>query len=179
MVGTLRLEAGHGAPFPPLDVFRDAGYLTFEQLASLRHRGAFSTVSLTFSTCCQLTQRLPPVYADINGSENLLRDWYQGALVCISTQASTTRRSAGIPDLIAAVLSANAEAPSFNEVFTTLKEIAEKPARVAETDGSNLPQVHALNCLRGVFRSSHLSKKAENYLAENLQLAAHSLRSEV
>ncbi|KAK0623332.1 putative death-receptor fusion protein-domain-containing protein [Immersiella caudata] len=179
MMGTLRLEAGPGVPFPPLDVFRDAGYLTFEQLASLRHRGAFSTVSLTFSTCCQLTQRLPHVYADITGSEGLLREWYQGALVCISTQASTTRRSAGIPDLISAVLSANSETPSFDEAFSTLREIAEKPARVAETDGSNLPQVHALNCLRGVFRSSYLSKKAENYLAENLQLAAHSLRSEV
>jgi len=77
MVGTLRLEAVAGVPFPPLDAFRDAGYLTFEQLASLRHRGAFSTVSLTFATCCQLTQRLPHVYADISGSENLLREWYQ------------------------------------------------------------------------------------------------------
>ncbi|KAK0646502.1 putative death-receptor fusion protein-domain-containing protein [Cercophora newfieldiana] len=179
MVGTLRLEAVPGVPFPPLDVFKDAGYLTFEQLASLRHRGAFSTVSLTFATCCQLTQRLPRVYDDITGSDNLLREWYQGALVCIVTQASTTRRSAGIPDLISAVLSANAQTPSFDEIFKTLREMAEKPARVAETDGSNLPQVHALNCLRGVFRSSLLSKKAENYLAENLQLASHSLRSEV
>jgi len=95
------------------------------------------------------------------------------------TQASTTRRSAGIPDLIAAVLSSNAQTPSFDEVFSTLKEIAEKPAHVTETDGSNLPQVHALNCLRGVFRSSLLSKKAESYLAVNLQLASYSLRSEM
>ncbi|KAK5664241.1 hypothetical protein OQA88_458 [Cercophora sp. LCS_1] len=179
MMATLRLEPSPGVPFPPLTVFRDVGYLTFEQLAALRHRGAFSTVSLTFTTCCQLTQRLQSVYADISGADNLLREWYQGALLCIETQASTTRRSAGIPSLIGAVLSANAASPSFGEVFAKLEEIGRKPALVSETDGSNLPQVHALNCIRGVFRSSLLSKKAEAYLAVNLQLASNSLKSEV
>ncbi len=100
-------------------------------------------------------------------------------MVCIETQASTTRRSAGIPSLIAAMLSANAKSPSFDEVFNALGEISKKPARVAETDGSNLPQVHALNCLRDIFRSSLLSKKAESYLAVTLQLAANCLKSEV
>lgn len=80
---------------------------------------------------------------------------------------------------MAAILTANAESPSFEEVFRDLEEIGQKPALIAETDGSNLPQVHALNCIRGVFRSSLLSKKAESYLAVNLQLAANSLKSEV
>ncbi|KAK1750774.1 thyroid adenoma-associated protein [Echria macrotheca] len=179
MIGTLRLEPAPGVPFPPLDIFKDIGFLTFEQLATLRHRGAFSTVSLTFTTCCQLTQRLERTYVSTAGSDNLLREWYQGALQCIETQASTTRRSAGIPSLIAGILSANSQSPSFGEVFAKLEEIGQKPARVTETDGSNLPQVHALNCLRGVFRSSLLSKKAESYLASNLQLASNSLKSEV
>jgi isocitrate dehydrogenase kinase/phosphatase len=64
-------------PYPPLDVFRETGYLTFEQLASLRHRGAFSTVSYTFTKCCQLTEVLKNVYTDIDESEDLLREWYQ------------------------------------------------------------------------------------------------------
>lgn len=179
MIGTLRLEPAPGVPFPPLDVVRDIGYLTFEQLATLRHRGAFSTVSLTFATCCQLTQSLERVFANVTVSSELLRDWYQGALLCIESQASTTRRSAGIPSLVTAILSANASSPSFEEVFHTLGEIAKKHARLTETDGSNLPQVHALNCLREVFRSSLLSKKAENHLAVSLQLAANSLKSEI
>lgn len=95
------------------------------------------------------------------------------------TQASTTRRSAGIPSLISAVLSANAASPSFDEVYNTLEEIGKKPVRVSETDGSNLPQVHALNCLREIFRSSLLNKKAYGYLARTLHLAATSLKSEV
>jgi hypothetical protein len=77
LVGTLRSKKAPGVPFPPLDVFRETGYLAFEQLASLRHRGAFSTVSYTFTTCCQLTQQVRSVYTDMDESENLLREWYQ------------------------------------------------------------------------------------------------------
>ncbi|KAK3375057.1 putative death-receptor fusion protein-domain-containing protein [Podospora didyma] len=179
VLGTLRLGSVPGVPFPAPDVFKDGGYLTFEQLASLRHRGAFSTVSLTFSTCCQLTRNLFNAFPDADRSDNLLRAWYKGTLDCIMTQASTTRRSAGIPSLIAAILSANAESPSFAEVFNTLGDIGKKTVRLSETDGSNLPQVHALNCLREIFRSALLSKKAENFLGETLQLAADSLKSEV
>lgn len=39
--------------------------------------------------------------------------------------------------------------------------------------------MHAFNCLRDVFRSSLLSKRAERLLPECLQLAANSLRSDV
>jgi hypothetical protein len=78
-----------GVPFPPLDVFRETGYLAFEQLASLRHRGAFSTVSYTFSTCCQLTQHLRSVYPDIDESEDLLREWYQVSSALSASDAST------------------------------------------------------------------------------------------
>ncbi|KAK3322123.1 putative death-receptor fusion protein-domain-containing protein [Apodospora peruviana] len=179
MVGTLRQTPTAGVPFPPLDFFKSSGDLAFEQLSSLRHRGAFSTVSLTFSTCCQLSQNLRNVFPDTTSSDDLLREWYQGTVDCIMTQASTTRRSAGIPALIAAVLAANAESPSFGEVFSTLEEIAKKEVTMSETDGSNLPQVHALNSLREIFRSSLLSKKAESYLAATLLLAANSLKSEV
>jgi len=77
MIGSLRLEPAPGVPFPPLDIFRETGSLTFEQLASLRHRGAFSTVSLTFTSCCQLTQRLKNVYPCVSGSDSLLREWYR------------------------------------------------------------------------------------------------------
>lgn len=95
------------------------------------------------------------------------------------TQASTTRRSAGIPSLIAAVLTANATSPSFDEVYGALETIGKKTVTMSETDGSNLPQVHALNSLRDIFRSSVLSRRAEGYLGRTLHLAATSLKSEV
>jgi hypothetical protein len=81
--------------------------------------------------------------------------------------------------LIVGILSSNADGPSFEDVVHKLKEIAMIPARNSETDGSNLPQVHALNSLKDIFKLSFLSQKAEPYLAECLELAADSLKSEV
>jgi hypothetical protein len=43
-------------PLLPFKLFEQIGDLTFHQLSSLRHRGAFSTVSLTFTICCSITQ---------------------------------------------------------------------------------------------------------------------------
>ncbi|RYP79117.1 hypothetical protein DL771_000095 [Monosporascus sp. 5C6A] len=160
----------------PRDSFERIGRLTFEELSNLRHRGAFTTVTQTFASCCQLVKYFP---APTTEQASLLDEWYQGALSCIYTQASTTRRSAGIPALIVGILSANADYPSFDTIMRQLRGIAERPARIAETDGSNLPQVHALNCLKDVFKSSALSKRAEAYLTDCLQLAANSLKSEV
>lgn len=177
VVGNLRLGNGAGCLLPSSEVFTAAGNLAFSQLSTLRHRGAFSSVSLTFTCCCQNVHH--PAIASPDGEKTLLEVWYEGTLSCINTQRSTTRRSAGIPSLMTGILASNADRPSFSEVMGTLQEIAATPARVSETDGSNLPQVHAFNCIKEVFKSSLLSKNAEAYLAECLQLATGSLKSEV
>ena len=77
------------------------------------------------------------------------------------------------------ILSSNADHPSFDTVMRQLREISERPARISETDGSKLPQVHALNCLKDIFKSSSFSKRVDEYLTDCLQLAANSLKSEV
>jgi hypothetical protein len=100
----------------------------------------------------------------------------------IYAQVSTTRRSAGIPSLMTGLLSANASSPAFEDVMEKLIEIAGKEAWVRETDGSNLPQVHAFNCLKDIFKNSLLTStgnKSEKYLPECLELAANGLKSEV
>lgn len=100
----------------------------------------------------------------------------------IYSQASTTRRSAGIPSMITGILAANAAHPTFGQVMDTLMTLAAKEARVSETDGSNLPQVHAYNCLKDIFKNSlltSLGNKSESYLPQCLGLAASGLRSEV
>ncbi|KAI7780156.1 hypothetical protein LA080_016345 [Diaporthe eres] len=119
------------------------------------------------------------IVAHVEAEQSLLEDWYKGALSCIYAQRSTTRRSAGIPALVTAILASNADSPSFEQVMRTLEEIAQRPASVSETDGSNLPQVHAFNSLKEVFKSSLLSKKVERYLPECLELATNSLKAEV
>ncbi|KOS18604.1 tRNA (cytidine(32)-2'-O)-methyltransferase non-catalytic subunit TRM732 [Escovopsis weberi] len=174
----MRNKSKPGMVTPSRSLFEEIGNLTFDQLASLRHRGAFTTVAATFATCCQLTRHLEP----IEGEEPILKVWYRGAMNAIFTQASTTRRSAGIPSLVTGILSANAAEPSFEEVIEKLMEIASIEARTSETDGSKLPQVHAYNCLKDIFKNSLLSSmgnKSESYLPQCLELAASGLRSEV
>lgn len=177
IVANLAFSRAAGFLLPTPEVFQRVGNLAFLQLSTLRHRGAFSSVSLNFTCCCQYSQN--PHVASSEPERSLLEDWYKGALSCIHAQRSTTRRSAGIPALITAILASNADSPSFEQVMRTLEEIARRPALVSETDGSNLPQVHAFNSLKEVFKSSLLSKKVERYLPECLELATSSLKAEV
>ncbi|KAG9254907.1 putative death-receptor fusion protein-domain-containing protein [Emericellopsis atlantica] len=165
---------------PSVEIFEQIGDLTFEQLATLRHRGAFSTVANTFTSCCQQIKFVEAMSK--SKGEQLLCQWYKGTLESIYGQVSTTRRSAGIPSLITGILSANAANPSFEQVIEKLFDIASVEARVRETDASNLPQVHAYNSIKDIFRNSLLTalgNKSEKYLTPALQLAANGLRSEV
>jgi len=60
-----------------------------------------------------------------------------------------------------------------------LKRIARLPATISEDDKTNLPQVHAMNCLKEIFRSSSLGVMAGGHIAECLELAADTLSSDM
>lgn len=84
--------------------------------------------------------------------------------------------------MMTGILSANAGNPSFEDAMAKLIDIASIEAHVVETDGSNLPQVHAYNCLKDIFKNSLLTSmgnKSEKYLPQCLELAASGLRSEI
>ncbi|KAK1987233.1 putative death-receptor fusion protein-domain-containing protein [Colletotrichum cereale] len=181
MVLPLKTKAKEGTLRPSTELFTAVGSLTFDQLSSLRHRGAFNTVSLSFATCCQLVKHLDDPKAGHGGEETLLDLWYKGTKECIFAQASTTRRSAGIPAMITGIVSANAPQPSFDKVIEELVTIAQKPAYNSESDGSKLPQVHALNCLKDMFKSSFITQlgKSAPHIPRCLEVAASSLKSEV
>ncbi|GJC86686.1 uncharacterized protein ColLi_09524 [Colletotrichum liriopes] len=181
MVLPLKAKTKEGTLRPSTELFTAVGSLTFDQLSSLRHRGAFNTVSLSFATCCQLVKHLDDPKAGHGGDETLLDIWYKGTKECIFAQASTTRRSAGIPAMITGIVSANAPQPSFDKVIEELVTIAQKPAYNSESDGSKLPQVHALNCLKDIFKSSFITQlgKSAPHIPQCLELAASSLKSEV
>lgn len=53
--------------------FEVIGRLTFQELSTLRHRGAFTTVSQTLATCCQLVHH----FSAAQGGADLLNEWYQ------------------------------------------------------------------------------------------------------
>lgn len=73
----LRLSQTSGLLLPSIQTFKDIGFLAFDQLTKLRHRGALSTVTLTFTTTCQLTKSLVDVNPGVPDPEHLLQTWYQ------------------------------------------------------------------------------------------------------
>ncbi|KAH8801530.1 HEAT repeat protein-like protein [Xylogone sp. PMI_703] len=175
-VSKIRLRWPDNSPVVSPEVFNGIGAITFEQLSTLRHRGAFSTVSMTFATCCQSAQyQIPGERSRLD----ILEKWYKGALSCIFEQASTTRRSAGIPALITGILSANAPKPAFDEVIAELKSIARRQHRLTGKDETHLPQVHAMNCLKEIIKNSFLGRRFDLYVADCLEIAAESLNSEI
>lgn len=58
--------------------FEIVGQTSFTQLAELRHRGAFSTVSQTFATCCLRCSK-----SDDPSIQDLPRRWYQASVAAV------------------------------------------------------------------------------------------------
>ncbi|KAI9670060.1 MAG: hypothetical protein M1817_004540 [Caeruleum heppii] len=156
--------------------FATIGDLSFTQLAELRHRGAFSTVSGTFAACCQRCTQIEQISV-----KELPEGWYQRALLCIQHKSSqTTRRSAGLPSLVTGILSAHAEKPLFQRAMTDLLAESRIPPVVpSEGKDLELPQVHALNCLKDIFLDTRLGLSSEAYVGEGLEVAAECLGSAI
>jgi hypothetical protein len=174
----------------PYELFCTVGNLSFKQLSNLRHRGAFSTVSLTFTRCCQVVREVR-IYGRLG--VHLLDEWYQvkpsvqtlclvtherkGTLACINQQTSTTRRSAGIPVLMCGILCAK-PLEAFEQAISELKGLARHSNPFLGRAETIQSQVHAMNCLKEIFKSSTLGRRCENHITDCLQIAAESLRSE-
>lgn len=170
----MHIPGGESSTQVAKDLLR-IGHLSFIQLAELRHRGAFSSVSQTFAACC----RACVLFQD-TVLYDMPRVWYEEALSCIHNKASTiTRRSAGIPSLITGILSAKPGGELFIRGMTEFQGIARAPIpSPATSQESRLPQVHALNCLKDIFMNSRLGQSAEPYLVQGLDIAVCSLESQ-
>lgn len=101
--------------------------------------------------------------------------------MCIQAKAgSITRRSAGIPSLMTAIIAAE-EKPGGSALFLrAIKDLFEEASQDAHSSNiqeSRLPQVHALNCIKEIFMTSKLSATSEAYIGDGLDLAAKTLNS--
>ncbi|KAJ5564383.1 hypothetical protein N7513_000625 [Penicillium frequentans] len=156
--------------------FENVGRVSFTQLAELRHRGAFSTVSTTFATCCQRCtdskdasiQELPVL-------------WYQEAKSTIfESAAKLTRRSAGLPALVTGVLCSSPGTPFFKQAFNELYEISRLPVDYdKDQQYLRLPQVHAMNCLKDIFVNNKLGPHTEAFIMPALTLSAERIGSPI
>jgi hypothetical protein len=92
-----------------------------------------------------------------------------------------TRRSAGIPTLMAGIIAAEPQAGG-KLLARAMKDLiaeASVKAKSANIEESRLPQVHALNCVKEIFTTSKLSVPSEAYIGQGLELAAKMLNSQV
>ncbi|KAL3471955.1 putative death-receptor fusion protein-domain-containing protein [Aspergillus californicus] len=154
--------------------FEKVGRSSFTQLAELRHRGAFSTVAQTFSMCCQRCGQSRN--ADISILPLL---WYkESKKIIFETASKLTRRSAGLPALIGGILLSNPGGPLFQQVIRELQEVAHVPAKQnANSQSVELPQVHAMNCLREIFTNARLGPHTEGFIMPALNLSAERIGS--
>jgi hypothetical protein len=152
--------------------FKDSMFeLCFTQLGELRHRGAFSTVAQTWTSCCSLMEN--------DASALGLRSWYERTISLLRrTLTINTRRSAGLPSLICGVLIADRSGALFKRAFGDIEQIAREDVDLASAHESSLSQVHAMNCMKDILKNTRLSNKSEQYVLVALRLAADSLRSE-
>ncbi|EAW14308.1 THADA/TRM732 family protein [Aspergillus clavatus NRRL 1] len=156
--------------------YEKIGMSSFTQLAELRHRGAFSTVSQTFATCCQRCgQSSDPAIS------SLPYRWYQEAKKIIFEAASQlTRRSAGLPALATGILLSKPGGPLFQQVMDELHEVSHLPAEQnLSKQKFELPQVHAMNCLKDIFTNTKLGPYTEPYIMPALTLSAERLGSPI
>ncbi|KAJ5160900.1 uncharacterized protein N7482_007904 [Penicillium canariense] len=156
--------------------FEKVGRASFTQLAELRHRGAFSTVSTTFATCCQRCSSSMDV-----SIQELPKSWYQEARATIFESASKlTRRSAGLPALVTGIFCSLHGTPFFKEAMDDLHEISRLPVEYnKDQQYLELPQVHAMNCLKDIFTNTKLGLFTEPFIMPALTLSAERLGSPI
>ncbi|XP_067149238.1 tRNA (32-2'-O)-methyltransferase regulator THADA [Apteryx mantelli] len=165
------------------------GLITVEQVNNIgdyfkhhllqsRHRGAFE---LAYAGFVQLTEILSRC-----NSESLRRmpeQWLCHVLGEIkscdpSSKLCATRRSAGIPFYIQALLASEPKKGKADLLKMTMKELISLAAPLNESS-SIIPQVHALNILRALFRDTRLGENIMPYVADGVQAAILGFMSPV
>ncbi|NXA46117.1 THADA protein, partial [Nothocercus julius] len=157
------------------------GLITVEQVKNIgdyfkhhllqsRHRGAFE---LAYAGFVQLTEILPRCNSE--SLRKMPEQWLCHVLREIkscdpSSKLCATRRSAGIPFYIQALLASEPKKGKADLLKMTMKELLSLAAPLKEST-SMIPQVHALNILRALFRDTRLGENIMPYVADGIQAA--------
>ncbi|XP_014671184.1 PREDICTED: thyroid adenoma-associated protein homolog [Priapulus caudatus] len=144
------------------------------QLMESRHRGAFEVAYEGFSQLCNMLWRCP-----VAGLHSLPDTWLTELLADIQSNSlvsklCSTRRSAGLPFLMQALVSTEPVATRhlcFKRTMTQLLAMT-LPAGYSSTNSSEYwnttAHVHSLNILRALFRSMQLGEQVLSYADDGL-----------
>uniref|UniRef100_A0A8C2TDP2 tRNA (32-2'-O)-methyltransferase regulator THADA n=1 Tax=Coturnix japonica TaxID=93934 RepID=A0A8C2TDP2_COTJA len=161
------------------------GLITVEQVKNIgdyfkhhlmqsRHRGAFE---LAYAGFVQLTETLSRCNSE--SLHKMPEQWLSCVLEEIkacdpSSTLCATRRSAGIPFYIQALLASEPKKGKTDLLKMTIKELMSLAAPLSEP-----PSVHALNILRALFRDARLGENIMPYVADGIQAAILGFMSPV
>ncbi|XP_017654373.1 thyroid adenoma-associated protein isoform X2 [Nannospalax galili] len=175
-------------PMRPVPAASD-GLLTVQQVKEIgdyfkqhllqsRHRGAFELAYTGFAKLTEVLNRCP----DVN-LQKLPEQWLQSVLEEIkcsdpSSKLCATRRSAGIPFYIQALLASEPKKSKMNLLKLTMKELITL-AGPPDASLGTVPQVHALNILRALFRDTRLGENIIPYVADGAKAAILGFTSPV
>ncbi|ORX88334.1 hypothetical protein K493DRAFT_306724 [Basidiobolus meristosporus CBS 931.73] len=152
------------------------GDLLRSLLTSIRHRGAFSAVYPGYIAVCSRLLTAPD-----SKHSAVPKSWLNENLKNIfSNSVSVTRRSAGIPLCILAIVSSE-PADSTHLLNYTMREvfkIAREPPAAEANLNNDLPQVHAFNILRTMFSDAKQGANALPYVEEGFMLAISGFSSD-
>ncbi|XP_053731279.1 thyroid adenoma-associated protein isoform X2 [Synchiropus splendidus] len=152
-----------------------------QQLLQSRHRGAFELAYVGFVRLTDMLCR--------SGSRTLQQlpaRWLTEVLLEVkcsdpSSKLCATRRSAGIPFYIQALLSSEPKSSSCSLLKMTMRELITlaMPTADRNTDSSTVPRVHALNILRALYRDTRLGENIIPFVSEGMQVAVLGFTSPV
>ncbi|XP_061481363.1 tRNA (32-2'-O)-methyltransferase regulator THADA isoform X2 [Rhineura floridana] len=176
----LPLQASPSCPDALITVeqVKDIGEYFKHQLLKSRHRGAFE---LAYAGFVKLTEVLSR--CNNESLHRLPQQWLCNVLEEIkssnpSSKLCATRRSAGIPFYIQALLASEPKKGKTGLLKMAMKELISL-ASPSSTPPSTVPQVHALNILRALFKDTHLGENIIPFVADGMRAAILGFTSSV
>ncbi|ORZ21579.1 putative death-receptor fusion protein-domain-containing protein [Absidia repens] len=152
-----------------------SGGLLRSLLTSIRHRGAFSAVYPTYVSLC--ARLLSSPHPELN---SLPHEWLKENLSSLtSSNISITRRSAGLPLCILAIVSSEpvTKKELLGRTFQQLLSLAGEEPPTDADQRIDLPQVHAYNIMRTIFMDSKLGTRVLEYASDGFSLAINGFSS--
>ncbi|KAM6915988.1 thyroid adenoma-associated protein [Xenentodon cancila] len=152
-----------------------------QQLLQSRHRGAFELAYVGFVRLTDMLCR-----SGSRALQELPSRWLAEVLEEVkssdpSSKLCATRRSAGIPFYIQALLSSEPKSSSCSLLKMTMRELIAlaMPSADRDTDSSTVSQVHALNILRALYRDTRLGENIIPFVSDGMQAAVLGFTSPV
>ncbi|KAL1782981.1 thyroid adenoma-associated protein isoform X1 [Sigmodon hispidus] len=157
---------------------KEIGAYFKQHLLQSRHRGAFELAYTGFVKLTEILNRCSNVCL-----QKLPEQWLWSVLEEIkssdpSSKLCATRRSAGVPFYIQALLASEPKKGKMDLLKITMKELISL-ALFEDSSKGTVPQVHALNILRALFRDTRLGENIIPYVADGAKAAVLGFTSPV